>query len=318
MAAEVLLYIGEPLARYRFPAGHPFSIDRQRAFWDEAQRQHLDQRVQVCPPRPATRSELRRFHTGQHIESVQERSVLGEGYLDYGDTPVFPGMFEAGCAVTGTALDALERIMSGDNRRSFQPVGGLHHARPDSAAGFCVFNDLAIVIHSLREIYRVRRVAYVDIDVHHGDGVFYAFEADPELIYADIHEDGRYLYPGTGHAGETGAGEAAGTKLNVPLMPGAGDREFFAAWERVLDHLRRHRPEFILFQCGVDSLRGDPLADLCLTPAAHAHAARTLCRLADESCRGRLMAFGGGGYDLDNLAAGWCAVLREMVLSVSP
>jgi acetoin utilization protein AcuC len=315
MTEEVLLYVGEPLARYRFPAGHPFSIDRQRAFWNEAQRQNLHQRVQVLAPRIATPDELRRFHTGQYIETVAHRSVSGGGYLDYGDTPAFPGVFEAACAITGTALDALDHIMSGASRRTFQPVGGLHHARADSAAGFCVFNDLAVVIRSLREIYRVRRVAYVDIDVHHGDGVFYAFECDPELIYADIHEDGRYLYPGTGHAEETGAGEAAGTKLNLPLMPGAGDREFFAAWEQVLDHLRRHRPEFILFQCGADSLRGDPLADLRLTPASHAHAARTLCRFADESCDGRLMVFGGGGYNLANLAMGWCAVLREMVLS---
>ena len=315
MTADVLLYVGEPLARYRFPPGHPFSIDRQRAFWDEAQRQKLDKRVQVLAPRIATRDELCRFHSWEYIESVADRSVSGEGYLDYGDTPAFTGMFEAASAVTGTALDALDRIMSGTNRRTFQPVGGLHHARADSAAGFCVFNDLAVVIGSLRDIHHVRRVAYVDIDVHHGDGVFYAFERDPDLIFADIHEDGRYLYPGTGHAHETGTGEAAGTKLNVPLMPGAGDREFFAAWEQVMDHLRRHRPEFILFQCGVDSLRGDPLAHLRLTPAAHAHATQALCRFADESCCGRLMVFGGGGYDLKNLAAGWCAVLREMVPS---
>ena len=313
MAAEVLLYIGEPLARYRFPPGHPFSIDRQRAFWDEAQRQNLDQRVQVLAPRIATRDELLRFHTGRYVESVADRSITGGGYLDYGDTPAFPGMFEAACSVAGTALDALERVMAGATLRTFQPVGGLHHARADAAAGFCVFNDLAIVIRSLRDTHGVRRIAYVDIDVHHGDGVFYPFERDPELIFADIHEDGRYLYPGTGHADETGAGAAAGTKLNLPLLPGAGDREFFDAWEQVLDHLRRHRPEFILLQCGADSLRGDPLAHLRLTPAAHAHAARTLCRFAEESCGGRLMVFGGGGYDLRNLAAGWCAVLREMV-----
>ena len=313
MTAEVLLYIGEPLARYRFPPGHPFSIDRQRAFWDEAQQQSLDKRVQVLTPRIATREELLRFHTRPYVESVAERSVSGGGYLDYGDTPAFPGMFEAASAVSGTALDALQRVMSGATLRTFQPVGGLHHARADGAAGFCVFNDLAIVIRSLREMHGVRRVAYVDIDVHHGDGVFYAFERDPELIFADIHEDGRYLYPGTGFADETGAGDAVGTKLNAPLLPGAGDHEFFAAWERVLDHLRQHRPEFLLFQCGADSLRGDPLAHLRLTPAAYAHAARTLCRFADDYCGGRLMAFGGGGYDLKNLAAGWCAVLREMV-----
>ena len=313
MAAQVLLYIGESLARYRFPDGHPFGIDRQRAFWNEAQRQGLDKRVELCPPRPAQRAELARFHTAEHIERVESQSRSGQGYLDYGDTPAFPGMFEAASAVTGTALDGLERIMAGEIRRTFQPVGGLHHARPHTAAGFCVFNDLGLAIRTLREIHGVRRVAYVDIDVHHGDGVYYTFEDDPELIFADIHEDGRYLYPGTGHAHETGSGRAQGTKLNLPLAPGAGDRDFYESWERVLDHLRRHRPEFILFQCGADSLQGDPLAHLRLTPASHAHAARTLCRLADELCGGRIMAFGGGGYSLKNLAVGWCAVLGEMV-----
>ena len=313
MAAQVLLYIGESLARYRFPDGHPFGIDRQRAFWNEAQRQGLDKRVELSPPRPAQRAELARFHTEEHIERVESQSRSGQGYLDYGDTPAFPGMFEAASAVTGTALDGLERIMAGEIRRTFQPVGGLHHARPHTAAGFCVFNDLGLAIRTLREIHGVRRVAYVDIDVHHGDGVYYTFEDDPELIFADIHEDGRYLYPGTGHAHETGSGRAQGTKLNLPLAPGAGDRDFYESWERVLDHLRRHRPEFILFQCGADSLQGDPLAHLRLTPASHAHAARTLCRLADELCGGRIMAFGGGGYSLKNLAVGWCAVLGEMV-----
>ncbi len=313
MAAEVLLYVGESLAGYRFPDGHPFGIDRQRAFWDEAQRLDLHRRVALRAPRPATHEELCRFHTSEHIERVAERSAAGGGYLDYGDTPVFPGIFEAASAVMGTALDALERIMAGEARCSFQPVGGLHHARPHAAAGFCVFNDLGLTIRTLRELHGVRRVAYVDIDVHHGDGVFYSFEDDPDLIFADIHEDGRYLYPGTGYPEETGIGVARGTKLNLPLPPGAGDREFFAAWEMVMEHLQRHRPDFILFQCGADSLRGDPLAHLNLTPAAHAHAARSLNRLAQETCGGRLMVFGGGGYKLSNLAPAWCAVLSELL-----
>lgn len=312
-AGEVLVCVGEPLARYRFPEGHPFSIDRQGAFWEEARRQNLDRRVEVCPPRVASRDELLRFHTDEHVEWVARCSALGEGCLDYGDTPVFPGVFESACAVAGTALESLQRVMAGEYRRTFQPVGGLHHARADAAAGFCVFNDLALVIRSLRDRHGVKRVAYVDIDVHHGDGVFYSFEDDPELIYADIHEDGRYQYPGTGHAYETGTGKAKGAKLNVPLLPGAGDRDFLAAWEKVLAHLRQHRPEFVVFQCGADSLSGDPLGHLRLTPAAHAHATRTLCQFADEFCQGRLMAFGGGGYNLANVAAGWCAVLKEMV-----
>jgi acetoin utilization protein AcuC len=313
VASEVLVLMGELLARYRFPDGHPFSIDRQRAFWDEARRQGLDRRVVTRPPRTASVDELLRFHTAGHVDWVAASSARGGGCLDHGDTPVFPGIYESAAAVAGTALDALARVMAGECRRSFQPVGGLHHARADRAAGFCVFNDLALVIRSLREVHRVRRIAYVDIDVHHGDGVFYAFEDDPDVIIADIHEDGRYLYPGTGHAYETGTGRARGTKLNLPLPPGAGDREFAAAWAKVLEHLRQQQPEFIVLQCGVDGLGGDPLGHLQLTPAAHAFATRTLCRLADEYCDGRLMAFGGGGYCLENVAAGWCAVLRELV-----
>lgn len=312
MSSPVALYVGQGLARYGFPEGHPFGIDRQGAFWQEVLRQGLDKRVNVREPRAASRDELLRFHTEDHVDWVRSQSDVGHGYLDYGDTPVFPGVFEAAATVTGTALEALERIMAGEARRSFQAIGGMHHARRHSAAGFCVFNDLGLVIDTLRARFGVRRVAYVDIDVHHGDGVFYSYEDDPDLILADIHEDGRYLYPGTGHAYETGRAEAKGTKLNLPLEPGAGNREFFAAWEVVVEHLRRFKPEFFVFQCGADSLAGDPLAHLMLTPVAHTHAARSLCDLADELCGGRLMAFGGGGYDLNNLAAGWCAVLGEM------
>jgi acetoin utilization protein AcuC len=156
-------------------------------------------------------------------------------------------------------------------------------------------------------------VAYVDIDVHHGDGVFYAFESDPELIIADIHEDGRFLYPGTGRADETGKGAAAGTKLNIPLEPGAGDAEFMQAWPRVIAHLRRFEPEVFLFQCGADGLQGDPLAHLTYTAEVHTHATRSLCELARGTAQGRIMAFGGGGYNGRNLAQAWNNVLREMV-----
>jgi acetoin utilization protein AcuC len=176
-----------------------------------------------------------------------------------------------------------------------------------------VFNDVGVVIDTLRGQFGVKRIAYVDIDVHHGDGLYYPYEEDPDLIYADIHQDGRTLYPGTGHAHETGKGAAKGTKLNVPLLPGMGDREFLKVWEAVEAHVRGGKPEFILFQCGADSLAGDPLAMLQYTPAAHAHAARRLCALANEFCGGRIMGFGGGGYHRGNLAAAWCAVLDEFL-----
>ena len=222
-------------------------------------------------------------------------------------------MFEAAGNVVGTALEALGRIVSGETAKTFQPVGGMHHSRRHCAAGFCVFNDIGAVIDTLREQHDIRRIAYVDIDVHHGDGVYYSYEEDPELVLVDIHEDGRFLYPGTGHAHEAGKGSAEGTKLNLPLRPGADDDDFSAAWERAEAHLRRHRPEFIIFQAGADSLAGDPLADLCFTPAAHARATRSLMAIADEFAGGKMMVFGGGGYDLDNIAAAWTGVLKQLI-----
>jgi acetoin utilization protein AcuC len=307
------LYADAGLGAYGFPAGHPLGVDRQGAFLAEAAAQGLLGGVVRRASRGASREEIERFHTAAHVDRVRDAERSGLEFLDQGDTPVFPGVFEAGSAVVGAALDGLARIMDGEFERSLQPVGGLHHAGRAHAAGFCVFNDLGVVIETLRSAYGIRRVGYVDIDVHHGDGVFYAFEEDPELIFADIHEDGRFLYPGTGWAEETGKGAAAGTKLNIPLAAASGDGDFARAWERVEAHLARFEPEFLLFQCGADGLDGDPLAHLRYSPATHALAARRLRAFARRHCRGRLMAFGGGGYDRANLARAWSAVLRELL-----
>lgn len=310
---RVRVYRGEALAAYGFPQGHPFGPDRLEAFWQELVRQGLDRQVEAGTPVPASAEEIARFHTPAYIARVRAQSETGAGFLDYGDTPAFPGVYEAAATVVGSVLDAIAAILAGRIAHAFVPIAGLHHARRDAAAGFCVFNDLGVAIETLRQVYGVRRVAYVDIDAHHGDGVFYAFEEDPDLIFADIHEDGRYLYPGTGAATETGRGRAAGTKLNIPLAPGAGDAEFFAAWERVEAHLTAGRPEFILLQAGADSLAGDPITHLQYSPATHGHAARRLAALAATCCAGRLLATGGGGYHRGNLARAWCEVVRGLL-----
>ena len=311
--SRTVLVHGHDIARYGFGEGHPFGPDRHEAFMREARAEGLVDQAVSLAPRLATQEELEWFHTPAFIALIRERSASGQGYLDAGDTPAWKGVFEAASSVVGATLVATEALMSGGARRAFVPIAGLHHASRSHAAGFCVFNDCGVVAEMLKRRHGLRRVAYVDIDVHHGDGVYYSFEDDPALVFADIHEDGRFLYPGTGAATETGSGAARGTKLNIPLMPGAGDDEFFEAWKRVEAHLEEHQPEFIIFQCGADSIEGDPLAHLRLTEEAHAHAARRLVDIADRHARGRILGVGGGGYNRHNLARAWTRVLREFV-----
>ncbi len=300
-------------ARYGFPNSHPFGVDRQDAFLREAQRQGLINRVSRLASREASVDELQRFHTLRHIERVQRGSRTGEGALDGGDTPAFAGCHEAAASVVGATLTVAEAIMNQDCDRGFVPIAGLHHASRDAASGFCIYNDCGVLIETLRSVYGLQRVAYIDIDAHHGDGVYYAFEADPFLVFADTHEDGQFLYPGTGASGERGKGLAEGLKLNVPLPPGADDAQFGQAWSEIMRHLRGLPADFYILQCGADSVLGDPLTHLALTPAAHAGAAADLCALAQANGHGRVLALGGGGYHHRNLAQAWSAVLAALL-----
>jgi len=314
----VSIYAGGQLGDYNFGAAHPFGPARHQAFLTRLRQLGLDRRCRLVEPSLAQRADLALFHDTDYIDVIEQASASGTGYLDGGDTPAFPGVYEAAARVAGTVLHAVADLVDGTTRRAFVPIAGLHHARRDAAAGFCVFNDCGIAIEALRRRHGIRRVAYVDIDAHHGDGVFYAFEDDPDLAVADLHEDGRYLYPGSGAVGETGAGAAKGTKLNIPMPPGADDRLFFTAWDRVEAFVDRARPEFILLQCGADSMAGDPLTHMAYSSEAHRHAASRLCALADDHCQGRLLALGGGGYNLKNLADAWCAVIEAMLAAVQP
>jgi acetoin utilization protein AcuC len=313
MSGPVLVYKGEEIANYGFGDPHPFGFDRHDAFHRELARADLGGAIAYALPRHANVDELLLFHTADYIDKVSRMSGEGKGYLDDGDTPAFPGIFDAASDVVGTTLAAVDAIMRGEAKRAFVPIAGLHHAARDAAAGFCVFNDCGVAVEYLRKKYDLRRIAYVDIDAHHGDGVFYGFEDDPDLIFADIHEDGHHLYPGTGAAEETGIGRARGTKLNIPLQPGADDDDFMKAWARVESYIDHAQPEFIIFQCGADSLEGDPITHLRYTEQAHADAASALCRLADKHCQGRIVGTGGGGYNRANLARAWTRVVQSFV-----
>jgi acetoin utilization protein AcuC len=310
---RLAVVVGERLARYGFGEGHPFGPDRHNAFLREFEARGLHKRAQLLEPRLATDEELLSFHTPAHVSLVRERSATGQGMLDEGDTPAFRGVFEAAANVVGATLNATDAIMGGQVRHGFVPIAGLHHAARDKAAGFCVFNDCGIAVELLRKRNGLKRIAYVDIDAHHGDGVYYAFEDDPDLIFADIHEDGRYLYPGTGRSDETGKGAARGTKLNLPVPPGSDDAVFAAEWPKVLAHVERHEPEFIILQCGADSLDGDPITHMRFSPATHGRAAADLAQLAERLGHGRVLALGGGGYNRTNLAQAWSAVCESLL-----
>ncbi|WP_337861715.1 acetoin utilization protein AcuC [Nitrososphaera sp.] len=306
---------GDELARYGFGSSHPWNNRRIHAFWSRLQSERRDANFLIEQPELASEQDILSFHDKDYVEFVKMASRQCRSIpLDRGDTPSFRGVFEAALYVVGSTLAALDMVIEGKDRlgrkveHAFNPIAGLHHARRDSAGGFCVFNDIGAAVMRARQKHRIRRIAYVDIDAHHGDGVFYEFESDPELFFADVHQQG--IYPGTGFSTETGAGAAKGTKLNVPLRAGAGDAEFleaFAEMERFVDGCR---PELIILQCGADGLAGDPITDLRYSAQAHAHAAGALHRLAHRHCAGRIIALGGGGYNPFNIGSAWTEVVK--------
>jgi len=301
---------GDGLLRYSFPPPHPFNSARVVRFWEELARAGLGElRVE---PEQADEKTVEFFHSKGHVELVRKASTLGYGYLDQGDTPAFKGVLEAAEIAVGSTLSCVERVLSGETDHGFNPVGGLHHASRDRSAGFCVFNDIGVAIEWLRRS-GLRRILYVDIDVHHGDGVFYSYESDPDVFIFDVHEDGRFLYPGSGRVEETGKGKALGTKVNVPLLPGEGDERIADILPRLEEFATRTEPEFVILQCGADGLAGDPIGGLSFSESFHSRVAKVLHDAAHGSCKGRLVALGGGGYDAGNCARAWTAVVRQLV-----
>jgi acetoin utilization protein AcuC len=306
------MILGEELTKYAFPAGHPMSSSRVQPFLKRAEKIARIRGIRIYRPKHARDSEILLFHSSKYVDRVKLASETGMGYLDYGDTPAFIGVYEASTIPVGSTLSLLEAIDKNEIEHGFNPVGGLHHAMPSSASGFCVFNDAGIAIKMAHEKMSCKRILYVDIDAHHGDGIYYTFEEEPWLYIADIHEDGRYLFPGTGYRDEDGKGEAKGTKLNIPLPPGSDDKDFIKAFDEAFEFCKRSEAEIIFFQAGADGLKGDPLTHLRYSEEAHRYAARKLHLLAHEMCNGRLLVMGGGGYNADNVDRAWTAILEEI------
>ncbi|NOQ88546.1 MAG: acetoin utilization protein AcuC [Gammaproteobacteria bacterium] len=311
--SPVAVITGPSLADYHFGDTHVFGPVRQQAFIDGMKVHDLSEQVSWLAPVQCKTDDLELFHNNAFIEHVRQACQSGVGYLDQGDTPARTGIFEAASSVVGSVLHMIDRVMAGQFRRGFIPIAGLHHGFRDHVSGFCVFNDCAIAIEHIRNRHQLQKILYVDIDAHHGDGVFYNYDSDSNVYIIDFHEDGRFLYPGTGDADETGGGPAKGTKMNVPMPKQAGDDVFAENWKKAEVFIREIKPDFIIFQCGADSLKGDPITHLDYTPRSYQLAAESLCQLADEFCDGRLVALGGGGYNLENISQAWPVVVRAML-----
>ncbi|MBM3942913.1 MAG: acetoin utilization protein AcuC [SAR202 cluster bacterium] len=306
----------DSLSRHVLRSDHPMRPVRLRYTYDLLQGYGAFDRDNslLVTPRPATEEELRLLHTPEYISAVRSFSMGLSGYdprrfnfSAQGDNPIFPGMFDAASLGTGATLVAADLVARRQVDVAFNISGGLHHAEPDHASGFCVFNDPAIAINHL--VAQGLRVAYVDIDAHHGDGVQHAFYDDPRVLTISIHESGRYLFPGTGFVTELGLGAGRGYSVNIPLYPYTGDELYLWAFMEVVPPLlRAFAPDVLVTQLGIDSYHSDPLTHLQLTSQGYIAAVSELSRLGVP-----WLALGGGGYDLGAVARCWTLAYGVML-----
>jgi acetoin utilization protein AcuC len=325
LSESVALVTVEDIARaYDFGSSHPLRPERVLLTYENIRRLGLADRDNVTevPSRSATEDEIRAVHDDDFIQSVrgidsgqiEERAGLPFG-LGTSDNPIFGNMHEASAAVCGASIVAAETVASGTAEHAFNPAGGLHHARRREASGFCIYNDPAAAIARALDIHQDWRVVYVDVDVHHGDGVQWIFYDDPRVLTVSLHQSGHYLYPGTGFEDETGAGEAVGTSANIPLLPYTGEDDYLWALGEVVPTLvEAFAPNLLVTQLGADTHHGDPLANLGLTMTAYPRMAEVLHDVAHRYCDGRWVATGGGGYQFDTIVPNvWTIYWAEMV-----
>ncbi len=296
MAEGPLLVFGPRSLDYDFGPRHPLS---PRRFGPGIELLRAVGAEPGLAPEPAVDDELGWLHSAEYVATVRRFSAdpggPPEAGIGPGDDPAFAGMHEAAAAVAGGSIRAMEAILRGDVEHAYHPGGGLHHAMRSRASGFCVYNDVALAIARARR--DGLRVLYVDLDVHHGDGVQALHYGDAGVMTVSFHESGRSLFPGTGFVGEMGEGSAAGTSINVPLEPLTGPEPWLAAIRALVPLLAASfGPDVIVSQHGADGHVWDPLAHLSLTTTAMGAAARLVDRMAHRYAGGRWLATGGGGY----------------------
>lgn len=306
MRKAVFIY-SPALEKYRYPAEHPFNTIRAKKVREILNSMELLSgagRSEVAPE-PAARVVLKKFHSARYLHALKTASkgkwdaeALDMG-IGTGDCPVFAGMYEYSVLATGGTLVGAKLILSGDADVAFNPSGGFHHAGPERASGFCYINDAALACITLAEAGK--RVLYLDVDVHHGDGVAYAFYDRADVMTISFHENPRALFPGTGFEDEIGSGRGVGYCVNVPLPVGTYDEMYMKAFESVaLPLITAYNPDVFAFELGADALAGDPLAHLYLTNNVYAEIIEHLLTFDKP-----VLMTGGGGYNVDNTVRAW-------------
>ncbi len=301
--------------RFDYGPGHPMRIERlpltvalMKAY---GLLDHPD--LRWIKAEPASEAELLSFHDPAYLAALRQADKEGfrPGLMVFGlgpgDNPVFPGMWDWSRLLAGATLQACRVVAQGEAEISFNISGGMHHGRPRRAHGFCYVNDLVIAIHEL--VARGLKVAYVDIDVHHGDGVQQAFYDSDRVLTISLHQSGLTLFPGTGRAREQGEGAARGWAVNLPFLPYTDSQVYLWAFDQIVPPLlKAFEPAFLVTQLGVDGLCSDPLANLCLTEEVVVHVCRFFKGLGIPWA-----ATGGGGYDVVNPARCWALALAQML-----
>ena len=295
------------LTEHVYRPDHPLKPERLRGVYSTLAELGAFERPNgdLLAPRDATIEEIQRVHSPEYVAAVMQASVDPDreysrwGMQQRGDTPPFRGMHEASVLTTGASLVAAEEVSGGRARVAVNYAGGLHHAMRSRASGFCIYNDPAIVCRTLAD--RGMRVAYVDIDAHHGDGVQAAFYDTDQVLTISLHQDGRTLFPGTGFAEERGRGAGAGYSVNVALPPYTDDEAYARAFDAVVPVLvARFRPDVLVTQQGIDAHFTDPLTHLMISTRAREHCVRAFAAMPYP-----WVAMGGGGYDLDAVRRTW-------------
>ncbi|MDI6726468.1 MAG: acetoin utilization protein AcuC [Smithellaceae bacterium] len=305
---SALIYSHE-MGRFNFGFGHPFKPERGIKAYELCDRYGLlgHPWMLVLPPEPAEYEAARNFHTEGYLKALALASQgkasleLLEHGLGTEDNPIIPGIYEWSFRAVGGTVQGLSKILAGELDYAFNLFGGFHHGAPDHAEGFCYLNDIVIAIREAQRKDRGLKIAYLDCDAHHGNGVQDAFFADPRVLTISLHETGREIYPWSGWEFEIGEGEGRGYNINIPLEPGTDDEIYRFAFDSLVSPLiSSFRPDILLAQLGADTLISDPLTHLKLTNNGYrqtVEAIRSLCP--------RILALGGGGYDLYRTARAW-------------